>query len=303
MNHQDIQERISELKKERKAVILVHNYQRGEVQDIADYIGDSLGLSQEAARTEAEVIIFCGVHFMAETAAILNPEKIVILPDITAGCPMAEMVDPADLREKQQELKGMTTVAYVNTTAATKALVDICCTSANALQVVKSLPDKEVLFIPDKYLGTYVASKLPQKKLHLWNGFCPTHVRITKEDVEEQKTKHPQAKVIVHPECLPEVTALADEVGSTGKIVSYARESEAKEIIVGTEIGILHRLKKENPEKEFYPASDKAICPNMKKITLEKVLWALEDLKPRVEVDSATQNKALQTIEKMLQIT
>ncbi len=302
MKTKEVTEKIKELKEKRKAVILAHNYQRVEVQDIADYVGDSLGLSQEAAKTKAEVIIFCGVHFMAETAAILNPDKIVILPDIDAGCPMAEMITPEDLKERQRELNHLTTVAYVNTTAATKALVDVCCTSANAVKVVKSLCDEEILFVPDKYLGLYITSKISGKKIHLWNGFCPTHVRITKEDVLKQKEKYPEAKVIVHPECLPEVIEVADEVGSTGGIVRYARENPASEFIIGTEIGILHRLKKENPQKEFYPASKNAICPNMKKIPLEKVLFSLEDLKPQITIPPDIQKKALKSIERMLEI-
>ena len=294
-------ERILKLKQEKNAVILVHNYQLGEVQDIADFVGDSLGLSQNAAKTEAEVIVFCGVHFMAETAAITCPEMTVLLPDRHAGCPMANMITAEQLRQKKKELPGATVVCYINSTAAVKAESDICCTSANAVQVVESVDNDEILFVPDQYLGHYVSTKT-NKKIHLWPGYCPTHARILPEHIRQLKKENPQAKVLVHPECRPDVIALADEVASTGGIIRYARRDDVKEIIVGTEIGIIHRLKKENPGKKFIPVTEQAVCPNMKMITLEKVLWSLEEMRPVVKVPEATRIKAKAAVDKMLAI-
>lgn len=293
--------RINQLKEAKNAIILAHNYQIGEVQDIADFVGDSLGLSQEAAKTNAEVIVFCGVDFMAETAAILSPQKLVLLPDENAGCPMAEMITAEDLIEEKRRYPRAEVVCYVNSTADVKAESDICCTSSNAIQVVNSVKSPEVLFIPDKYLGQYTASK-SDKKIHCWNGFCPTHARILANDITEMKKKHPGAKAVVHPECMPEVIEVADAVGSTGGILKFARETDAPEVIVGTEVGILHRLRKENPNKLFYPASDKAVCPNMKLTTLEKVLWALEEMKHVVKVPELIRKKALDAVEKMIAI-
>jgi len=295
-------ERVLELKKQKKAVILVHNYQLGEVQDIADFVGDSLGLSQNAAKTEAEVIVFCGVHFMAETAAILCPDMTVLLPDRHAGCPMANMVTPEKLRQKKRELPDATVVCYVNSTAAVKAESDICCTSANAVQVVASVDNDEILFVPDQYLGHYVSTKV-EKKIHLWPGYCPTHARILPQHIIQLKQEYPQAKVVVHPECRPEVIALADEVASTGGILRYARRDDVRELIVGTEIGIIHRLRKENPGKRFIPVSEQAVCPNMKLITLEKVLWSLERMKPVVTVPEQIRVRAKRAVDKMLAIT
>lgn len=296
----DLISRIEELKKGRKAIILVHNYQRPEVQDIADFRGDSLGLSQAAAQTKAEVIVFCGVHFMAETAAILSPDKIVLLPDKNAGCPMADMITAVQLREMKKLHPRAKVVCYVNTTAEVKAESDICCTSANAVKVVNSFPlEEEIIFVPDKYLGIYVRSRTG-RNLILWEGYCPTHVKILPEDILRQKRLHPEAKVIVHPECRPEVIALADEVRSTTGICEYARETGSREIIVGTETGILYRLKQENPEKIFYPATERAVCPNMKLTTLEKILWSLEALQPRVTVNEEIRQRALIAVNRML---
>ena len=293
--------KILDLKKKRNAVILAHNYQLGEVQDIADFIGDSLGLSQNAAKTDAAVIVFCGVRFMAETASILCPDKIVLLPDINAGCPMANMITAEKLREKKKEVPAATVVCYVNSTAEVKAESDICCTSANAVKVVESLDAQEILFVPDQYLGHYISTKTGKKML-LWPGFCPTHVRIQPEHIVRLREEYPQAKVVVHPECRPEVIALADEVLSTGGMCRYARRSEVKEMIVGTEMGIMHRLKKENPDKRFIPVSEQAICPNMKLITLEKVLWSLEEMTPEVKVPEDIRLKAKSVVDKMLMI-
>ena len=294
--------RIERLKKERKANILVHNYQIPEVQDVADFLGDSLGLSQKASETDAEIIVFCGVYFMAETAKILSPDKKVLIPEIKAGCPMADMITAKKLRKLKKEHPEAVVVAYVNTTAEVKAEVDICCTSANALRIVNSIPkDKEIIFVPDKYLAHYVSTQT-DRKLIPWEGYCPVHVKILPEDIIRQKKRHPQAEVIVHPECTPEVIKLADRTLSTSGICRYAKGSEVSEMIIGTEIGILYRLRKENPQKRFYPASELAICPNMKLITLEKVLWALEDLQYEVQIPDNVRIRAKQAVERMLQI-
>jgi quinolinate synthase len=297
----ELVDKILTLKKQKNAVFLVHNYQRGEVQDIADYIGDSLGLSQSAAKTDADVIVFCGVHFMAETAAIICPDKTVLLPDIHSGCPMADMITAEQLRQRKKELPGATVVCYVNSTAEVKAESDICCTSANALKVVESLDAGEILFVPDQYLGHYIASRTG-REMHYWPGYCPTHVRITSDDITRLKKEHPQAKALVHPECRPEVIELADEVLSTGGMIRYAEESGTREMIIGTESGIIYRLEKENPGKKFIAVSEKAICPNMKRITLEKVLWALEDMKHRVTVPEDIRLKARSAVDRMLEI-
>jgi quinolinate synthase len=295
-------EKILNLKTRKKAIILVHNYQLGEVQDIADFVGDSLELSQKAARTDAEVIVFCGVHFMAETASIICPDKTVLLPDLHAGCPMANMITPQALREKKKEHPKATVVCYVNTSAAVKAESDICCTSANAVRLVERLTDvQEIIFVPDQYLGSYVASQTG-KKMILWPGYCPTHVRILPQDILRRKAEHPQAKAVVHPECRPEVKALADAVLSTGGMIRFARESDAREIIVGTEIGIIHRLQKENPEKRFIPASEQAICPRMKLITLETILWSLENMTHEIKVPERIRRRARTAVDKMLEV-
>lgn len=302
MKFNNLEEKIKELKKRRKAIILAHNYQLPEVQDVADFTGDSLELSRMAAKTEAEVIVFCGVHFMAETASILSPEKKVIMPDVNAGCPMANMITPEDLRRLKNKHPKATLVAYVNTSASIKAEVDICCTSTNAVGVVNALKDKEeIIFVPDKYLADYV-SKQTGRKLISWNGYCPTHVKILPEDIKREKKFHPQAKVMVHLECLPQVSALADAVLSTSKMCRFAKETDAKEIIVGTEVGLIYRLKKDNPTKEFYPASERAVCPNMKCTTQEKILWALEELKEEVRVPDEIRIRAKKAIDRMLEI-
>jgi quinolinate synthase len=294
--------RIRELKDQKNAIIVAHNYQIGEVQDIADYVGDSLGLSQNAARSDAEVIVFCGVHFMAETASILCPDKTVLMPEVRAGCPMANMITAEALRALKDKHPEATVVCYVNTSAEVKAESDMCCTSSNAVKVVESIREPEVIFVPDKYLAHYVSTKT-EKKIIPWNGFCPTHVKILPEHILKQKKLHPEAEVIVHPECTPPVIALADEVFSTGGMCRYAQESKANEIIVGTEVGILHKLRKENPDKTFYPASESAICPNMKLTTLEKVLWSLQDMKHEIKVPQDIRLRAKKAVDKMLEIS
>lgn len=300
---EEIKESILKLKKQREAVIIAHNYQLGEVQDIADFVGDSLDLSQKASQTDAKVIVFCGVHFMAETASLLCPDKIVLLPDEHAGCPMAEMITAEDLREKKKDCPEASVVCYVNSTAAVKAESDICCTSSNALKVVKSLPgDKPILFVPDRYLGSYVSVQ-SNRQIQLWPGYCPTHQRILAQDILKRKGEYPDAKVVVHPECRSEVVALADEVLGTGGMMKYVRESENEAFIIGTEIGIIYRLRKENPSKRFIPVSEQAICPNMKLISLEKILWSLEEMTFQITVSAELRNKAKRAVEKMLHVT
>jgi len=293
----DIKEKIKRLKEERGAIILAHNYQLGEVQDIADFVGDSLDLSQKASQTDAKVIVFCGVHFMAETASLLSPDKIVLLPDENAGCPMAEMV------EMKKQHAGASAVCYINTTAEVKAECDICCTSSNALKVVSTLPEgKPIIFVPDKYLGSYTSTK-SGREFVLWPGYCPTHQRILAKDIVKLKEQYPEAKVIVHPECRSEVVALADAALGTGGMLKYVRESEDETFIIGTEIGMIYRLRKENPSKRFIPASEQAICPNMKLISLEKVLWSLEEMTFRVTVPDRFKDAARETVEKMLSVS
>jgi quinolinate synthase len=298
-----IKEKIQQLKEMREAIILAHNYQLGEVQDIADFVGDSLDLSQKASQTDAKVIVFCGVHFMAETASLLSPDKIVLLPDENAGCPMAEMVTAAELREMKKQHAGASAVCYINTTAEVKAECDICCTSSNALKVVSTLPEgKPILFVPDKYLGSYVSTK-SGREFVLWPGYCPTHQRILAKDIVKLKEQYPEAKVIVHPECRSEVVALADVALGTGGMLRYVKESEDDAFIIGTEIGMIYRLRKENPLKRFIPATEQAICPNMKLITLEKVLWSLEEMRFRVTVPDRLKDAARETVEKMLNVS
>jgi len=294
-------QKILDLKTKCNAVILSHNYQLGEVQDIADFVGDSLELSQQAAKTKAEVIVFCGVHFMAETASILCPNKTVLLPDQEAGCPMANMINARQLIARKKELPGYVVVTYVNSTAEVKAESDICCTSANADRVVKSLNNQKILFIPDQYLGAYTASKTGIK-MEYWPGYCPTHARIRPEDILRAKRDHPQAIVIAHPECRPETSALADYVLSTGGMLRMARSTEKKEIIVATEIGIIYRLRRENPDKTFIAASEQAVCPRMKLITLDKILESLEHMSPVVAVPESVRVRAKRAVDRMLEI-
>lgn len=299
----EIVRKIEQLKKERNAVLLVHNYQRGEVQDIGDFVGDSLGLSQEAAKTDADVIVFAGVCFMAETAAVICPDRKVLIPDENAGCPMASMVSERELRKAKEEHPDAVVVCYVNSTAAVKAESDICCTSANAVKIVESIPrDQEIIFIPDASLGRFVSDQLDRPMI-LWPGYCPTHHRILPEHIAALKTQHPDALVVVHPECIEEVVEVADQAASTTGILSFCRESDHREFIIGTEVGILHRLSKENPEKRFIHASRFADCPNMKLCTLEKVLWSLEDMEFEVTVPEDVAAGARRTIERMLEVS
>jgi quinolinate synthase len=293
---------IRELAKEKGAVILAHNYQRPEVQDVADITGDSLGLSRQAAASQAKLIVFCGVHFMAETAAILAPDRPVILPDVHAGCPMAEMVDVEGLQALKAEHPDAVVVSYVNTTAAVKAISDICCTSANAAQIIRSVPaGHEIIFTPDRNLGAWAAKKAGREVI-LWQGFCPTHVWIKVSHVEAARAAHPGAKVVVHPECDPEVSAIADAVESTSGMVRFCREDDAKEYLIGTELGMLYRLSKDCPGKTFYPITEVSVCRNMKLTTLDKVLASLRAEGPVITVDPDTRAKALKAVQRMIEV-
>lgn len=295
-------DKIMEWKRGRDAVILAHNYQIGEIQDLADYTGDSLGLSIEASKTTAQVIVFCGVRFMAETAAIICPDKTVLIPDENAGCPMANMITVRQLRDLKDEHSEAKVVCYMNSTAAIKAESDICCTSSNAVEVVESLPgDVPIIFVPDRSLGRYV-SEQSGRDMTLWDGYCPTHHRILARDVVAMKEKHPDAEVMVHPECTEDVLALADQVLSTGGMRRYAQETEAQELIVGTEIGLLHGLRRDNPDKTFYPASELADCPNMKLNTVEKILWSLQDMVYAVRVPEDIRARAEEAMQRMLDL-
>lgn len=302
MSDKKIIDKINELREKKDAVILAHNYQIGEVQDIADFVGDSLQLSIEASQVEKSIIVFCGVHFMAETAKILNPGKKVLLPDENSGCPMADMITAQQLKELKEEHPGAVVVCYVNSSAEVKALSDICCTSSNAVKVIESIPpDNDIIFIPDKYLGSYVQS-ITGRKMILWNGYCPTHVRINAKNIIELKKENLDAEVVVHPENTPEVIEVADRVESTGGMLRYMKESSNKTFIVGTEIGIIHRLQKENPDKVFIPAMEKAVCPNMKLINLEKVMWSLEEEVTEIIVPQDIAARAKSAIDRMIEL-
>ncbi len=295
-------EKIERLRKKRNAVILAHNYQPGEVQDIADFTGDSLGLSIQAAATKAETIVFCGVLFMAQTAAILSPEKTVLLPEIDAGCPMADMITATQLQELKDAHPEAIVVCYVNSSAPVKAMCDYCCTSGNAVEVVKSIPAcREIIFVPDRYLGQYVIDRTGREMV-LWPGYCPTHAKMDPEDIERAKADCPEAIVMAHPECNERIRALADEILSTGQMLEYARKSDARCFIVATEVGILHTLRKQSPDKRFMAASERAVCPNMKKISLEKIAWSLEDMRYRITVDRDIADGAKAALGRMLEV-
>jgi quinolinate synthase len=300
---QELSRRIRELKESRKAVILAHFYQRPEVQDVADFVGDSLQLAQQAAATSVEVIVFCGVYFMAESAKILSPEKIVLLPEQGAGCPLADMAAPEAVRARKESLPGCIVVTYVNSSAAVKAEGDICCTSSNALKVVLAMPpDRPMLFVPDRNLGHYIARRTG-RNLELWDGYCHVHDRLTADEILAARAEHPEAPVVVHPECRPGVIDMADYVSSTGGMLKYAGAAEAPAFIIGTEQGLLHSLKIAYPDKSFYPAAPHMVCPNMKLTTLEKVRWAMEDMAPQVEVQPDVRERARQALTRMLEIT
>lgn len=300
MKSNRVLQKIKDLKKKRKALILAHVYQRREVQDMADFTGDSLALSKMAVDTDAKVIVFCGVRFMAETAAILNPDKVVLMPREDAGCPLADMARVEDLLIKKKKYSGVAVVSYVNSSASIKAVSDICCTSSNAVEVVNSLKENKVLFLPDKNLGRFVASKT-KKEVILWNGFCYVHHHnIKPEDIKRIKIKHPQAEIMVHPECQPQVIDLADFVGSTGQMSEYVAKNKSREFIVGTERGMLHALQKENPDKRFYSPSPLAVCQDMKLTKLENVVSALENMQFQIRILEEIAIKAKKALNAML---
>ena len=298
-----LKKKIEKLKKKRNAVIIVHNYQRDEIQEIADISGDSLALSQAAVRTDADIIVFCGVKFMAESASILNPGKKVLLPVLEAGCPLADMITPEKLKAKKKEHPGAAVVCYVNSSAEVKAESDIACTSSNAIEVVKSLKERDIIFVPDKNLGRYVQSQVPEKNIILWDGFCPTHIRVQEEDVVKAKQLHPNTEVIAHPECNPEVLALSDHICSTGGMFTYVKQSRSKEFIIATEAGMLYKLQKDNPDKKFYLPTPNLVCANMKLITLGWVAHSLEKLVYEVEVADEIREKAKNALDRMLAAT
>ncbi len=292
---------IKELREKRNAVILAHNYQRPEVQDIADYTGDSLGLSKMAAATSADVIVFCGVHFMAETAKILSPEKKVLLPDMKAGCPMANMIKPSQLQALQDGNPHAKTVCYVNSSAEIKAMSDLCCTSSNAVHIIRQAFDEDdkIIFVPDKHLGNYVSSQV-KHEIILWPGYCPTHIKILPEHIHDMKEAFPNAEVLVHPECYFRVIELADKALSTGQMLEYVAQSDGMAFIIGTERELLYRLRKDNPGKTFYHVTEYAVCPNMKKITLEKVLASLKHMTGEIMLSDEVIHRAGRSIREML---
>lgn len=297
-----MKEDILQLKKDKNAIILAHYYVDGDVQDVADFVGDSFALAKKAKETSAQIIVFAGVRFMGESAKILNPDKKVLMPDLNADCPMAHMAAVSDIRKMRQEIEDLAVVCYVNSTAELKTLSDVCVTSSNAVKIVKELPQKNIYFIPDQHLASFVKEQVPEKNVILNDGYCITHHRMTKEDVLQAKEKHPDALVLVHPECKKEVVDLADYAGSTAGILQYATDSENKEFIIGTEMGVLYKLKKQNPDKTFYSMSDKLICTNMKKVTLDKVYDVLLHEKNEIQLDTETMLHARKAMDAMLEM-
>jgi len=303
MEEQMIISEIKRLKREKNAIILSHNYQIPEIQDIADYVGDSLGLSRKAADTDADIIVFCGVHFMAESAKILSPNKKVLLPVLDAGCPMADMIDADQLRSFKKEYPDTPVVCYVNSSAEVKAESDICVTSSNALKIVKSLESDRILFIPDQNLGNYISKQIPEKEIICWEGFCITHQRVRHNEIDMTRKHRGETKILVHPECNPAVVEKADFVGSTSQIIEYIKKSNDKEFVIGTEMGILHTVRKQNPDKKFYLLSPSLVCYNMKKTSLEDVYKALKDEKNEINVDKEIMNRAYKSLESMLRLS
>ncbi|MBW2653927.1 MAG: quinolinate synthase NadA [Deltaproteobacteria bacterium] len=296
-----MKKKIRQLAREKNAIILAHNYEPPEIQDVADLCGDSLELSIKASKTKADVIVFCGVHFMAETAFILSPEKTILLPNTDAGCPMADMVDPVALIAKKQALGNIPVVTYVNSAAAVKAVSDICCTSANVIKVVNSIDADEILMTPDKNLAKYAAANTT-KKIHLWDGYCPFHNTLTAQDVNQARKNHPGALFIAHPECPPEVLALADSIQSTSGMIHFAGASDHTSFILGTETGLLYPISKAYPDKKFFPASEKMYCDDMKKITLENLVNSLENLTGKISVPEDIRKNALGAVQKMVNL-
>lgn len=295
-----VQQQIQEFKAKKNAVILAHLYQPGDVQDIADIVGDSFELSRKAKEVQADVIVFCGVYFMAESAKILNPNKTVLLPVLSAGCPMADMVTPEDVLALREQYPKAAVVCYVNSSAAVKAVSDVCCTSSNAVRIVQSLAEKQVIFVPDRNLGHFVSRHTPDKEIILFQGFCPTHERVDVEMVSSARAARPGAPVLVHPECPPAVVDAADYAGSTAQIIDYAGKSDQQEFIIGTEQGILHRLGKLYPQKKFWLLSPRLFCVNMKKTGLDDVLHSLEAMTNAIELDDETIRRAALCLDRML---
>ncbi len=302
MDKKTLVEEIKKLKIEKDAVIVAHNYQIDDIQEIADMLGDSLALARYCASTTNKVILFCGVHFMAESAKILSPEKTVLLPEIDAGCPMADMVTAEALRKKKQQHPEAIVVCYINSSAEVKAESDICCTSSNAIDVIKSIKEKDILFVPDQNLGSYVAKMVPEKNIILWEGYCITHHRINPTEVDKIKELHPDALLLIHPECKPEIVEKADFVGSTKQIIDFATENSCQKYIIGTEMGVLYKLKKNNPQKQFYLMSPGLVCANMKKNTLQSIYESLRDNKYEITMDDNIIRQARKSLDRMLKI-
>ncbi|MFH1552321.1 MAG: quinolinate synthase NadA [Candidatus Omnitrophota bacterium] len=298
-----LRRKIADLKKKNSALIIAHNYQRDEIQEIADITGDSYALARKVTEAKEKVIVFCGVKFMAESAYMLSPDKTVLLPVEEAGCPLADMVTVEKLKKKKEEYPEAAVVCYVNSTAAVKAESHICCTSSNAIQVIKSLKEDKVIFVPDKNLGRYVREHVPEKEIILWDGYCVVHMRLTREEVVRTKELYPEAEFIAHPECRKEVLELADYIGSTAGMIKYVKECPREEFIVGTEIGIIYKLKRDNPKKKFYVPTDQFICANMKLTTLGWLARSLEKMVYKIEVPSQTADKARKALERMLEVT
>lgn len=294
--------RIQELKKEKDAVILAHYYVNDEVQEIADYVGDSYYLSEIATKIKEKVLVLCGVRFMGESAKILNPDKKVLMPDMQADCPMAHMADAEKIEEIRSKYEDVAVVCYVNSTAELKVHSDVCVTSSNAVKIVRALPNKNIFFIPDQHLGTYVAAQVPEKNIILNQGYCPVHARITVEEIREAKHAHPEAKILVHPECQALVTEMADYAGSTSGIIEYASRDEASEFIIVTEKGVLYELQRQNPEKKFYLVNETQCCPDMKKINLDNIMRAMETETPSIELEETFINQAHAPLKKMLEL-
>ena len=296
-----MKKQIEKLKTEKNAVILAHYYAPDEVQSVADYVGDSFYLAKIAKKTTADIIVFCGVYFMGESAKILNPEKKVLMPDVTADCPMAHMVKPGKIEEMRKAYDDLAVVCYINSTAELKSQSDVCVTSSNAVKIVKSLPNKNIFFIPDRNLGRFVAEQVPEKNIIINDGYCPIHAAITKEQLTDAKTRHPEALVLSHPECEPEILALSDYIGSTAGIIEYAKQSDKDEFIVCTEAGVRYKLISDNPNKSFWFVSPSPCCSDMKLNTLENILSVLEKEDRAVETDEETRKKSLASLERMLE--
>lgn len=299
---QTVKEKIKQLQKEKDVVIMAHYYVDGEVQELADYVGDSFYLSKVATQVTQKNILFCGVNFMGESAKILNPEKTVVMADVTADCPMAHMVTVEKIAEMRKQYDDLAVVCYVNSTAEIKTASDVCVTSSNALKVVKNLKEKNIFFVPDQHLGRFVAAQLPEKNFIFNDGYCPIHVMITPESVKRAKEEHPSALVLTHPECKQDIIELSDYVGSTSEIIDFATDSQQNEFIICTELGVFYELQQKNPDKKFYYAQEEQICENMKKVTMDKVEKAIETLTPAIELSEEVIEQANRPLVRMLEL-